>query len=75
MYSPLTRFKSIQLILIQQIHKYLQQLHDMLLNFYRHKSLVINLVKTEYMHMDKNINEEDRAFLKNMKSTLLDNFV
>ena len=29
----------------------------MLINFYIHNSLVINSHKTEYMHMDKNIDE------------------
>ena len=29
----------------------------MLINFYRHNSLVINSHKTEYMHMDKNIDK------------------
>ena len=42
-----------------EVTKYLNQLHKLLHAFYTHNSLVINSSKTEYMYLDKNINEDD----------------
>merc|ERR1711954_35036 len=41
----------------EEINLYLRQLHTILINFYKHNSLIINSHKTEYMHMDKNIDK------------------
>ena len=42
-----------------EINQYSKQLHVMLFFYYRYNSLVINASKTEYMHLDWQIKEDD----------------